>query len=293
MNKVPVFYRPEQNCTRAASYSPSAGKPALVVRDWRSNEQIAHGIEIHSFEPVSRELLYRVHSKYYVDGVLDGTIANGFGNLHQEVADSLPYTVGSMVAAARYALEHPECPIVVSPTSGFHHAEYSNGDGFCTFNGLMAAAVEVHRLGLAKRILILDGDQHYGNGTDDIIEALGIDFVTNLTASKSYRTAEEALELFDIVRSHTVCGVCPDKKYDLILYQAGADIHVNDPLGGILTTGQMLERDQSVFWGAHARGVPVVVNLAGGYQRDANKTIEPVLALHRQTMLECIKWSNQ
>jgi len=31
-----------------------------------------------------------------------------------------------------------------------------------------------------------------------------------------------------------------------------------------------------------------VWNLAGGYKRDAAGRIEPVLALHRQTMLECL-----
>ena len=34
-------------------------------------------------------------------------------------------------------------------------------------------------------------------------------------------------------------------------------------------------------------GIPVVWNLAGGYQRDEQGTIEPVLALHRQTMDIC------
>ncbi|MBK7005541.1 MAG: hypothetical protein IPH37_10705 [Burkholderiales bacterium] len=77
--------------------------------------------------------------------------------------------------------------------------------------------------------------------------------------------------------------------YDLVLYQAGADIHVNDPLGGILTTEQMKQRDRTIFNGCITRRIPLVWNLAGGYQRDLNGTIAPVLSLHRNTMHQCLR----
>lgn len=34
--------------------------------------------------------------------------------------------------------------------------------------------------------------------------------------------------------------------YDLVIYQAGADMHVDDPLGGIMTTDEMRQRDDLV-----------------------------------------------
>ncbi len=54
---------------------------------------------------------------------------------------------------------------------------------------------------------------------------------------------------------------------DVLLYQAGADPHIDDPLGGWLTTEQLRERDRSVFQTCRERGIPVAWNLAGGYQR--------------------------
>jgi acetoin utilization deacetylase AcuC-like enzyme len=79
---------------------------------------------------------------------------------------------------------------------------------------------------------------------------------------------------------------------DLVIYQAGADPHIDDPLGGVLTTEQMQERDRMVFEGLGGR--PLVWNLAGGYQTvstiagaDVNAEaarLEPVLALHRNTI---------
>jgi hypothetical protein len=41
---------------------------------------------------------------------------------------------------------------------------------------------------------------------------------------------------------------------DVVLYQAGADPHQNDPLGGWMTTTQLRERDALVFETARARG---------------------------------------
>lgn len=59
-----------------------------------------------------------------------------------------------------------------------------------------------------------------------------------------------------------------------MLYQAGADPHIDDPLGGFLTTEQMTERDAQVFKGLKYRGVPVAWVLAGGYQDPLSKVID-------------------
>ena len=72
---------------------------------------------------------------------------------------------------------------------------------------------------------------------------------------------------------------------DLLMYQAGADPHLNDPLGGFLTTEQLLERDRLVFRSTALHGIPVVWNLAGGYQDPVAKVIE----IHANTMHACIE----
>ena len=74
---------------------------------------------------------------------------------------------------------------------------------------------------------------------------------------------------------------------DLILYQAGADPHINAPLGGFKTTAQLQCRDKLVFLLCHQSGIPVAWNLAGGYQRDADGGISPVLAIHDNTLMAC------
>ena len=174
---------------------------------------------------------------------------------------------------------------VCSPTSGFHHAGYANAEGFCTFNGLMVTAVLMHQAGRAARVGIIDCDRHYGNGTDQIIRKLGIDWVEHHTMGAHFHGRSDAANgAFArwLDRAIDACQGC-----DLVIYQAGADPHVDDPLGGVLTTEQMAARDRAVFERLGRR--PLVWNLAGGYQvlpgehlSDAQR-MEPVLALHRET----------
>jgi acetoin utilization deacetylase AcuC-like enzyme len=268
--RLRVFYTPQQTVLDNESFSPSAGKPAQVVESWK---KLGLPIDIVAPEPVTPEQIALAHDPSYVQGVLSGTMANGFGNTKRSVADSLVWTVGSMVSAAIDAISTGS--FAASPTSGFHHAGYAHGGGFCTFNGLIVAARILREKGLAKKVGILDLDRHYGNGSDEIIKKLGLDFIQHYTFGQNGITpanAEKWLEeLPEIVRSFKGC--------DVLLFQAGADPHIDDPLGHVLTTEQMARRDQIVFEACSELGLPVAWNLAGGYQ----KPIEKVLELHDNT----------
>jgi acetoin utilization deacetylase AcuC-like enzyme len=70
------------------------------------------------------------------------------------------------------------------------------------------------------------------------------------------------------------------KDCDLIIYNAGVDSHVNDPLGGYLSTEQIQRRDSIVLNPLRQKFIPMVVSLAGGYQKDEQGNIPKVLELH-------------
>ena len=76
---------------------------------------------------------------------------------------------------------------------------------------------------------------------------------------------------------------------DVVLYQAGADPHINDPYGGWLTTDELRQRDAVVFDALKAAGVPVAWDLAGGYQTERDGSIPKVLEIHDNTMRECVR----
>src|ERR1019366_2882619 len=220
------------------SRSPSARKPDSVVAAWK-NAGLA--IEMRPIVPATVEELCLAHDPSFVRSILASQAENGFGNTRADVARSLPYTNGAMVCAASLALD---TRIACAPVSGFHHAGYETASMFCTFNGLMVAAVGLLRARRFRRVLILDCDFHYGNGTEEIIDRLGLaSEVENATFGRWYRTRSKAkLYLQQLERI-----VERFSEFDLILYQAGADLHVDDPLGGGLDSEQMRQRDRIVF----------------------------------------------
>jgi acetoin utilization deacetylase AcuC-like enzyme len=153
---------------------------------------------------------------------------------------------------------------------------------FCTFNGLMVTALKLLRTKQVRRVLILDLDQHYGNGTDEIKRTLGINKeIINATFGRWYDNPSQAAEYLARLR----IAVKQFSKFDLVLFQAGADLHVDDPLGGVLHSDQMRERDAIVFDAARRSEVPLAWNLAGGYQ----DPIWKVVRTHIATMEECVR----
>jgi acetoin utilization deacetylase AcuC-like enzyme len=229
--------------------------------------------------PATVEDLCLAHDPDFVRAVLAGESPNGFGNTREDVARSLPFTNGAMLNAARASLQSG---IACAPTSGFHHAGYASAAMFCTFNGLMVAAIRLLRDQHVRRVLILDCDFHYGNGTDEIIERLDLaNEIENATFGRSFCTAAQAGRYLEHLAR--IAGTFAE--FGLILYQAGADAHVNDPLGGILDSDQMRRRDRMVFEAASEARVPLAWNLAGGYQTPVSKVVQ----LHLATMEECAR----
>ena len=259
------------------SFSPSARKPALVLESWK-------GLGIlfaeQSFKPIEVDDFVLAHDREYVEGVLSCRLENGYDNRNREFALALPWIAGSMVAAATHSFSTRE--LSFSPTSGAHHACYASGGDFCTFNFLVISAIKVRQTG-ARLVGIIDLDYHYGNGTDDILERLGLTYIRHYSSggdqdARSPNNAERWLKrLPGIIREFA--------DVDLIIYNAGVDSHVNDPLGGNLTTEQMARRDRIVFETACEMDIPVCTSLAGGYQISPDGSLNQVLSLHNTTFI--------
>lgn len=271
---LPVYFTPRM-VAESGGFSPSAAKPAQVVEHFN-----ACGLPITVIEPAPVEIaeLCLAHERGFVEDVLGCRATNGFGNRSPAIAATLRYTTGAMLSAARHVLEVGG--IACAPCSGFHHAGYRSTGGFCTFNGLMITACALRHTARVERVGIVDLDMHYGDGTDEIIDELGAaSWVDHFTAGADYTRPDQARAFFAALpaRLDAMRGC------DLVLYQAGADPHVDDPLGGWLTTAQLAARDAVVFETFAQLGIPVVWNLAGGYQREHDGSIPKVLEIHENT----------
>jgi acetoin utilization deacetylase AcuC-like enzyme len=275
----PVFYTPKM-VADSLSESPSAAKPAAVVASWARQ----FNISVMEPTPVGIEDIALAHDRQWAEEILASKRENGFGNTSAEVAKSLVYTSGSMLSAARHALDSKSA--AAAPCSGFHHAGFKTAQGFCTFNGLMIATLVLQKEHPGLRVGILDLDMHYGNGTDEILRKVGQLNATHYTAGAYYTDPLHAYSFFSVWLPEVLTAL---SKCDIVLYQAGADPHIDDPHGGWLTTEQLQKRDAIVFEALKKAGVPVAWNLAGGYQVEEDGSIPKVLEIHDNTMRECVR----
>lgn len=281
-----IFYRPEMSAD-SGGYSPSAKKPDLVVQDWKGKfgPSSPHPLTaypapefVSDFDPVTVDDIKLVHDSEFVDSIMSLKARNGHGNHSAEVRDTLLWTSGSLYAGCVAALSDG---LTCSPTSGFHHANYDDCHGFCTFNGLMVAAAKLMENGQVGRVSIIDFDAHWGDGCVDILKKLPRygDRIQYVHASDLPDDPEQFIAQI----KPTLDGM---DGTDLVIYQAGADMHEDDPLGmGTgLSNEQLEERDYEVFSWCNKNAFPICWNFAGGYQRDENGDISKVLDIHRNTL---------
>jgi acetoin utilization protein AcuC len=128
-------------------------------------------ITVAAPQSASKEDLLIVHDKTYVDSLFrlakEGKAYDVETPVSPEILEAALLIVGGAIYCGR-ALCEGELKRAVSIGGGFHHAGRNYGGGFCLFND---AAILVEHLRInygVERVLILDYDVHFGNGTSDI-----------------------------------------------------------------------------------------------------------------------------
>ena len=217
----------------------------------------------------------RVHEPRYVNAVRTGrprrlATSQGF-RWSQAFAESVARIWTGHIAACTLALTES---VVMHPVSGAHHADYDSGGGFCTFNFLVGAARHLLESGL-KCVATIDFDAHPGDGTYKLTRNTPGVALFDIAGGSWVNVERGAFcEYHDVDDStdyRAALLMLPDfldrVKPDLVMYQAGVDPYMADPVGGIpgVDAEFLRYRDQFVIGHLLHRGIPVVVNLAGGY----------------------------
>jgi acetoin utilization deacetylase AcuC-like enzyme len=249
----------------------------------------------HRPQPMPRAWLEAAHDPAYVEAVLtamvDAAIERRIGfPVTLDVARRAQVSPGGTWLAAKLALRHG---YAANAAGGSHHALPDSGAGYCVFNDLAIAALRLVGEGDATRILIVDCDVHQGDGTAVIlagradIATLSIHSEKNFPARKARSTMDVALpdgtgdEAFLDALRPALDEMIDRIRPDLILYQAGVDVHGDDKLGRLsLTDSGIAARDRLVAGCARSKGIPLASAMGGGYGDDVHR----VAARHAATM---------
>lgn len=234
-------------------------------------------------EPCPAEILALAHDPAYIERYCSGALSR------EELRRlGLPWTpalarrtllaVGGSLLAAELALEHG---LACHLAGGTHHAHYDHPSGFCIFNDLAVIARYLLASGRAGRVLVFDCDVHQGDGTARILEDTPDAITVSLHCEQNF-PARKAKSDWDIglprgmgdadylkVVDDALNYLLPLYQPDIVLYDAGVDVHRDDALGYLeLSDAGLAARDSAVLRHCLEREIPVLGVIGGGYDPD-------------------------
>jgi acetoin utilization deacetylase AcuC-like enzyme len=250
-------------------------------------------------EPLSIEQIKQVHHPEYVDALTEGTLPAakmrriGFPWSRQLIERTLQSSGGS-AATALLAIESG-CAIHLS--GGYHHAHYDFGSGFCLFNDLVLAADQALTHPDVDKVLIVDCDVHQGDGSASLCAERDDIITLSLHCHKNFPSRKPSSDI-DIGLENSIEGEAYLEQFcqvvemairayqpDLIIYDAGVDVHLDDELGYLnLSTQDIYHRDRAMFSLAKQCALPIAAVVGGGYRNDHEHLVEPHFQLFKAAM---------
>jgi histone deacetylase 11 len=302
--KIPIVYSDDYNITfmgleKYHPFDTTKYRRVFKALNLPKGKTIAAGMP-------SRALLLTAQTPEYLDSLNSAwTMARitelGFlrffpNNLSREVIlYPMMVQAGGSLLAGLAALEHGWA---INLGGGFHHASQANGEGFCALADISLIVKELRREGKIKKAMIVDLDAHQGNGyerdfTGDknvyILDMYNHEVFPHDDAAKRAISLKVELPAFTADAAylaqekealHTALNAFHP---DIIVYVAGTDSLAGDKLGALsISPDGIVKRDEMVFQAAFGRKIPIVMLLAGGYQKsDAPVIARSILNLNK------------
>lgn len=287
---LPLVYHTSYSFPLPANHRFPVGKYA-ALRSWLDQDLAGHPHRYFSAEP-DPNYPRRWHEPAYVEGFLSQSLPTmmarriGFPMSKRLIERTLAANSGTLLTA-ELALQHG---LALHLSGGYHHAHYAQGGGYCIFNDLAMAAQTLVAQGKVRRVLVFDCDVHQGDGTATMLAghpdciSVSVHAERNYPARKPDSDLDVALpagiadQAYLAAVEEALTLVLRLYQPDLVLYDAGVDIHADDELGHFNVSSQGLyQRDLLVMSRCLAADIPVAAVIGGGYQKDLQK----VVALHR------------
>ncbi|MBD8576384.1 histone deacetylase [Pseudomonas syringae] len=229
------------------------------------------------------DILALAHDRAYIERFMSGALSREDQRRlglpwSEALARRTVRAVGGSLLTAEHALQHG---LACHLAGGTHHAHYDYPAGFCIFNDLAIISQYLLGSGRVGKVLIFDCDVHQGDGTARLLANTEDAITVSLHCEKNF-PARKAQSDWDIplpmgmgdadylqVVDETLNYLLPFHKPDIVLYDAGVDVHKDDALGYLNLTDQGLAaRDEAVLNHCLGRDIPVMGVIGGGYSKD-------------------------
>lgn len=289
-----LAYHPRYDLNLGSHVFPS--QKFRLIEEKLLADGIADQGDILAPSAASDEDILRVHTSDYVYKLKEGKLTRAEIQRMEvpyspELVETFWLAAGGSILAGQRAMKDGAASNI---GGGFHHAHPDHGEGFCVIHDVAVAIRRLQADGEVERAMVVDTDNHHGNGTaaifadDDSVFTFSIHQENNYPSYKppgdidiNLRDGTGDDDYLAILEKHL------HKAFDrfspqILFYVGGADPYREDQLGGLaLTLDGLKKRDALVFDYAKRHDVPVVTTLAGGYARRLEDTVQ----IHVNTVL--------
>lgn len=293
--ELPIIYHPDY----IASLPPGHRFPMSKFGELYKlllADGVAQIEQFHLPKRPPQELIQLVHTPEYVQAYCEGKLTTKAQRRiglpwSVELVNRTCVAVGGTILTAQMAISQG---LACNTAGGTHHAFPDYGSGFCIFNDLAIACRVLQKLGLVQKVLIVDLDVHQGDGTalifqgDDSVFTFSMHCEVNFPGTKQTSDLDVPLRvgMEDEEYLQTLASYLPDLlssiRPDLVLYDAGVDIHIGDRLGKLaLSDTGIFRREMQVLSTCLGAGYPVACVIGGGYADDMRSLVWRHSLLHR------------
>jgi histone deacetylase 11 len=201
---------------------------------------------------ISRQELLKVHTPEYLQslrspetlaGILEVPIVRRLPGwlIDWRILRPMRLATGGTILACRLAMDNG---VAINLGGGYHHAADGWGGGFCVYADAPLAAKVFHDQGRVGKVLVVDLDAHQGNGTAAVFHGWPWAVIFDLYESDLFPVRKEPedypLPVPRGLKGVDYLGIVQDAlpaaldavRPDLVIYNAGSDPFVDDPLAG-------------------------------------------------------------
>jgi len=282
MQKISAYWHPEYSFEFPESHRFPMEKFDLLYR-YLSGDDVSANLHFKRASTIKTSQLQKAHCRTYIESFIhnrmDKKAQRRLGiPWSQELVTRSLISPGGTLETALTAMDQG---IACHLAGGTHHAHYDFASGFCIFNDLAVTALELRASKRAERVLIFDLDVHQGDGTASILHAFDGVHTVSIHGEKNFpaRKAESDVDIglpdgcsddqYLETVEHTLSLAINSFRPDVVLYDAGVDVFIDDPLGRLSVSFDGLrQRENLVLRALKSYGIPVATVIGGGYDDD-------------------------